>query len=128
MVGLVSLPVKRPKCFSSDDFADWSFWNDRIAYQNEQATSPCQDCPAWFADEMRAIDNCDGRPGEGPQLAELTGGNYNDRRVRARQARQRRVMTLYNIGGLTQHEVATLTGLAPSTVSKYVNLARRGAA
>ena len=143
----------RPKCMTELEHTRWQFWNDRIMSQHEMAYSPCEDCPASFAVEMRASDRCDGIPGKAerrdglrriplagedmthvPTMAELaaqgiTGNRAASRiavatRTRERDERAQVVLQLYDEVG-NQSEVARRLGIAPSTVSKYVLLRKR---
>ena len=55
--------MRRPLCMDEDDYRGWQEANDRIVTLGARATTPCRDCTAEFAREMRAEDRCDGEPG-----------------------------------------------------------------
>lgn len=110
---------------SDAEIRKWMFWNERIGYTNHMARSPCEDCEADFAAEMRDEGRCDGVPGKAdPNLAPYV--SYNERRNEARIERMQEALDLYATG-LSQVKVAKIMGLAPSTISKYVVMARREA-
>lgn len=50
-----------PACMSADDWAGWRKFNHLTASQ--RVARPCADCPAAFAEEMRAEGHCNGTPG-----------------------------------------------------------------
>lgn len=50
------LPI-RPACMDDDEYAGWTRLN--VA---SRTASPCDDCLAGFAADMRAIGRCDGTP------------------------------------------------------------------
>ena len=50
--------MRKPLCMSGTEYARWL-----EAAEASWASSPCVDCLAGFALEMRQIGACDGRPG-----------------------------------------------------------------
>ena len=52
---------RRPKCMDDDE---WRIWNEHETYTSApvRQRSPCKSCPSSYAEEMRAIDMCDGEP------------------------------------------------------------------
>jgi hypothetical protein len=49
----------RPDCMTDEEWDDWR----RPIMGRPASGYPCQDCPAAFHREMRAIDRCNGYPG-----------------------------------------------------------------
>ncbi len=118
--------MTKPVCMSADEYIAWSDANLRVLAVSQQASSPCHDCPASFALEMREVDRCDGHPrgyqGDDDPSHPMTFPQQRSREVRAatKAARARATLELLRTG-ITQAETAQRLGLAPSTVSKYVN-------
>jgi hypothetical protein len=53
--------MSRPACMSDREWRAWLEANERLLsiYRSE---SPCRDCTAAFAAEMRHVGRCDGEP------------------------------------------------------------------
>lgn len=54
-----------PACMEPDELALWQAANAKLVARRmaRAEASPCLDCPAWWAAEMRAQDCCNGEPG-----------------------------------------------------------------
>lgn len=74
------------RCMSASELAMWIDANERAGGYN-RAGSPCDDCPAGHALEMRAVGLCDGHPGGVEDEEELPPPMLSDaRREQLRQA------------------------------------------
>ena len=60
-----SSPTRRPACMDEGEFERWREANRSTALRGRthEAISPCEDCTAAFAQEMRDQGRCDGQPG-----------------------------------------------------------------
>lgn len=114
----------KPKCMTDHEYERWQFWNQRIVVEQDKAKSPCEDCPAWFARDMRSIDMCNGRPGgfAGPVPPPHVSASAEKRHRRMREVADR-AFALY-MNGMSQVRVAEEMGLSQSVVSKYIRLKR----
>lgn len=79
-----------PACM---DAAEFELWQRANRDTHHPAQRPCFDCPLWFAAEMRAMDCCNGEPGEnGPRhrtIVQHQGRAYateEERRAARRQS------------------------------------------
>jgi hypothetical protein len=54
-------PRRHPACMTEAEHMLWERAN-RVA--DKRAESPCWDCPMAWAEQMRALDACDGTPGQ----------------------------------------------------------------
>jgi hypothetical protein len=116
------------------EFAAWDAGNRAMYPPRIQATSPCQDCPRWFADEMGASGLCDGKPGV-PQRQLQNGYSYTAeyRREKARKYRRqhgavdvkersrKRIAQAVALrdAGLANVEIARRLGVCRQAVSRY---------
>lgn len=55
--------MKKPKCFTETEYAEWTYQNNELAGTKEWADSPCEDCLTTFAAWQRRRGLCDGSPG-----------------------------------------------------------------
>ena len=53
-----------PACMTDAEFAAWTEKNEAIPKPEWRASTPCMDCPHWFAQEQRELGSCDGAPGK----------------------------------------------------------------
>lgn len=58
---LEQLPVS-PLCFDPVELREWRAANGKVHSKVARAQSPCVDCTARFAAEMRLEDRCNGTP------------------------------------------------------------------
>ena len=106
-----------------DDYEGWLRLRDSVPVaQVEAAATPCVDCYAEFADEMRAIGRCDGEPVnvEERAVSGLTLGQAASAKVRRAKKLERAAAAreLYR-SGLIKSEVARRLGLSRSAIRKY---------
>lgn len=111
----------KPACMEEREYAEWQAHNQRLAQW--VAPTPCHDCIASFAVEMRMEGRCDGHPGgvedDDTQLYVSPGLEMSAIARRKRKLeRAARVKQLLD-GGLTQAEAGRRLGLSPVTISTY---------
>lgn len=128
----------KPKCMDDAEYREWSAYNESIVKVALRAPTPCVDCPRWFADEMRAIDMCDGVPGRkcspaadwpsrSPEYQRVKQREYRRRKgqidIAARtEAQVARAVALRD-SGLRNIEIARAMGVERNTVSRYLKRA-----
>ena len=78
--------MKDPACMTPDELAGWHALNAMV---NQPATTPCFDCPLAWAEAMRAVDRCNGVPGEPVRLPKVSLGRLASNRLAARRWRAR---------------------------------------
>lgn len=105
------------------EYAEWQAHNERISSKYIQALTPCHDCLAGYAADMRAIGRCDGIPGEPlvevppPARTRSHEQYYAEKHARMLESIERANELLDT--GMTQTAVAKVMGVSPSAVSKW---------
>jgi hypothetical protein len=80
--------VRRPACMTDPEYELWCSANSALSWPSMRSKTPCRDCPASFAQEMRADGRCDGTPGPGYSLQDtpLRSRWREQKRAQRRQA------------------------------------------
>jgi hypothetical protein len=112
-----------PACMDARDLAAWVEANERC--WASRAWSPCADCTADYAAEMRDIGRCDGRPpfpdedvDDSPSRAPHHLASAASRRRRALRLAERAVSLREQ--GMAWAQVARALGVSGSWVYKWV--------
>lgn len=124
-----------PACMTDTEYAAWAEKNEAIPKPDWRASSPCIDCPHWFAREQRALGTCDGMPGrpwrglDGPPSSTAEYKRQKSRAYRRRQGmidyeahaiERIELVTRMRAAGLKNVEIARRLGVHRQTVSRYL--------
>ena len=85
--------MRRPLCVTDPEWELWRAFEEAVPWPSQRSNSPCRDCPATFAAEMRAVHRCDGSPGMTGALKEPT-----EQRRQWREASRRKLQKQRTIG------------------------------
>ena len=124
------------------DEAEYTTWTDlmhSIPRLDWRTSSPCVDCPGWFADQQRAQGTCNGKPGlplrqrngewpsRTPEYKRAKAREYRRRRgmVDVKAQLQQRIARAVELrdAGLGTAESAALMGVARKTIGEYLRKA-----
>ena len=107
--------------------AEFEAWEEaNVMLFANQAASPCADCTAAFAEEMRAEGRCDGEPREEPERKPGMS-SYHEGLRRERWSRIERAASLLE-EGLSHADIARHMGVTRGCVTHWLITAREGAA
>jgi hypothetical protein len=121
------------------EFAAWREKNEAIPKPQWRASTPCVDCPHWFAEEQWQMGTCDGTPGRPKRQGSLPwpirSAVYKREKARAWRRRQgvvdieermrERVEMAARLKkeGLKNVEIAKHMGVQRAAVSGYLKRA-----
>lgn len=110
-----------------DDWADWTALHLRLAAKADLDETPCHDCQAHYAAEMRAIGRCDGEPLATTPRESSPHVLASARSRRSRMLRRVERAASLRASGMTYAQIAREMGVTSGAVSKYLHMAREAA-
>ena len=111
---------------SDPEYLSWQAANDRIKRLGwAKAKSPCTDCPAEFAVEMRAKSRCDGIPGDDGR-AEAVRRMAHARAIASAARAEKRQQAIEQArallaDGRSVREIASTMSVSDQTIYRYLS-------
>lgn len=112
------------------EYAEWLGHNNNLYSKKDRALTPCHDCVAGFALEMRMEGRCDGHPRGVEEDHPEQGNNrsYDNQNALRINAEKRHAERQVRIGiavamfadGMSRKEIAAAMGVRHNTVVRYI--------